>query len=90
MSGHLWHALVNRVSDSLWIPTTGRRYRESWTGKIILQVEEKQERNSEVHVRWRDATIEDIRLIELQQSLYYLDGYRMGNENDRTTLRGNP
>jgi len=76
MSGHLWHAMINPVSDSFWHPTTGRRYRESWTGKIILQVEEKQERNNEVHVRWRDATLEDIRLIELEQSLYYLDGYR--------------
>jgi hypothetical protein len=76
MSGHLWHAMMKPVSDNLWHPTTGRRYRESWIGKIILQVEEKQERNSEVHVRWRDATIEDIRLIELQQSLYYLEEYK--------------
>jgi hypothetical protein len=76
MTGHLWHALVNPVSESLWHPTTGRRYRESWTGKIILQVEEKMERGGDLLTRWRDATVEDIRLIELDQTLYYLEGYK--------------
>lgn len=86
MIGNLWHAFLTPVSESLWQPTTGRRYRESWTGKIILQVEEKQEQGGDLLMRWRDATIEDIRLIELDQSLYYLDEYRMGENNDRKTL----